>query len=175
MFVKKCLIFILTAVFLTGCGAEPTFETVTDEYAQPVTAVMQQAALQLPDGAAAAVMQNEESGTIYFCNDYTLTLQTLAGGDLSATLLQTTGYPKDQLKLIKTQPGDYTRYDCVWACAGEGEDQVGRAAVLDDGSYHYVLTCMTGASCAQDLQDQWQAVFGSFCLTAPGTDLYTGS
>lgn len=172
---KKCLIFVLTAIFLTGCGAEPTFETVSDDIVQPVAAVMQQAALQLPEGAALAVMQNDQNGSIYFCDDYTLTLQTVEGGDLNATLQQTTGYSKDALKLLETQPGDYTRYDCVWATAGEGEDQVNRAAILDDGCYHYILTCMAPASCAEELQEQWQAIFTSFCLTEPDSDLYTGS
>lgn len=172
---KKCLMMILAALLLTGCGAEPVYETVSDDLVQPVAAVMQQTALQLPEGAAVSVMQNDQTGSIYFCDDYTLTLQTVEGGDLNATLLQTTGYSKDALKLIETQPGDYTRYDCVWTTVGEGEEQVNRAAILDDGCYHYILTCMTPASKAEQLQEQWQAIFTSFCLTEPGSDLYTGS
>lgn len=175
MFVKKALLLLILPVFLFGCGAEQTFETVTDEYVQPVAAVMQQAAIQLPDGAAVSVMQNEENGSIYFCDDFTLTLQTLEAGDLNHTLYTATGYEQQQLNIIETASGDAKRYDCVWAAAGEGEDQVGRAAVLDDGNYHYVLTCMTGASNAESLQQQWQAIFTSFCLTTPGMDPYTGS
>lgn len=172
---KKILWILLAALLLTGCGAEPVYEAVSDEMVQPVAAVMQQTALQLPEGAAVAVMQNDQTGTIYFCDDYTLTLQTLQGGDLDATLRQTTGYSKDVLKLVQTKPGDYVRYDCVWASSGEGEEQVNRAAILDDGCYHYVLTCMTPASQAEELQEQWQDIFTSFCLAEPDSDLYTGS
>lgn len=171
---KKFLFLVLAALFLTGCDAESVYETVSDEMVQPVAAMMQQTALQLPEDAAVAVMQNDQ-GTIYFCDDYTLALQTLQSGDLDATIRQTTGYSKDSLQLMKTQPGDYIRYDCVWTSAGEGEEQVNRAAILDDGCYHYVLTCMTLSSQAEQLQAQWQDIFTSFCLTEPDSDLYTGS
>ena len=52
---------------------------------------------------------------------------------------------------------------------------MGRAAILDDGSYHYVLTCMTDASNAHALQESWQTLFDSFTLAEPGEDPYTGS
>lgn len=171
---KRIVWLLLAALFFTGCGTESAYETISDEMVQPVAAVMQKTALQLPEDAAVAVLQSEQ-GTVYFCDNYTLTLQTLPGGDLDVTLQQTTGYSKEALKLIQTDPGDYTRYDCVWASAGEGEDQVNRAAILDDGCYHYVLTCMTPASQAESLQAQWQDIFTSFCLTEPDSDLYTGS
>ena len=171
---KRILWIFLAALLLTGCGAEQVYETVTDEILQPVADMAHQAALQLPEDAALVVMQNDQ-GTIYFCDDYTLTLQTYRGSDLDATLRQTTGYSKDDLKLMQTKPGDYDRYDCVWVTTGEGEEQVNRAAILDDGTYHYVLTCMTMASCAEQLQEPWQDIFTSFCLTEPDSDLYTGS
>ena len=175
MYMKKGLFLLLMPAFLLGCSAQESFETVSDEYVQPVAAVMQQAALRLPEGAAVAVMQNDETGSIYFCDDYTITLQTLDSGDLKETLYTATGFEEDQLKVIETNCGTAKRYDCVWASAGEGEEQIGRVAILDDGNYHYVLTCMTGASNAQALQDQWQDLFSSFCITEPGTDPYTGS
>lgn len=160
---------------MAGCRAQETFETVSDEYIQPVAAVIQQVALRLPDGAVVSVMENQETGNLYFCDNYIITLQILEGGDLEKTLHSVTGHTKDQLKLVQTKSGEADRYDCVWAAAGEGEDQICRAAVLDDGSYHYVLSCMADASNAQSLQEQWQALFTSFCLTVPGVDPYTGS
>lgn len=172
---KKFWIFLFVSVLLTGCATQETFETVTDEYVQPVASVMRQAALLLPEDAAVNVMQNEDAGTIYFCDGYTLTLQTMESGDLNRTVCATTGYDKDRLRILETMSSDFKRYDFVWTAAGEGEDQVGRGAVLDDGSYHYVLTCMTGASQAEALQEQWQSIFASFCLTLPGLDPYTGS
>ncbi len=172
---KKWISLLLLPVFLIGCGQQETLETVSDEYVQPVVAAMQQAAVLLPEDAAVAVMTNEQTGTIYFCDDYTVTLQTFASGDLNRTLQAVTGYEKSQLQLIQTEPAGNKRYDCVWSCAGESEEQVGRAAVLDDGNYHYVLTCMAGCSRTQALRENWDALFSSFCLTAPGENPYTGS
>lgn len=172
---KKWLCLTLLPIFFLGCSRQETFETVSDEYVQPVAAVMMQPAVQIPDGAVMAVMQNDEAGSIYFCDGYTMTLQTMQSGDLGETVNAVTGYTKEQLDLIETLAADAVRYDCVWVSAGEGGEQVGRAAILDDGNYHYVLTCMTDASNAQSLQESWQRLFNSFCITAPGADPYTGS
>lgn len=172
---KKLLCLCLLPVLLAGCGKQEAYETISDEYVQPVAAVMQQAAVQIPDGAVAAAMQNDESGSLYFCDDYIMTLQTMASGDLNNTMREVTGFEKDQLNIIETAAENAVRYDCVWVSSGEGEEQVCRAAILDDGAYHYVLTCMTGASNARSLQESWQTLFDSFTLTEPGVDPYTGS
>lgn len=176
MFMKKWLIFcLLLPVCLLGCGKQEAYETVTDAYVQPVSAPMQQAAVQIPEGAAVSVMHSDEGSSLYFCDGYTITLQTAEAGDLDSTLCAVTGYKREQLNVIQTFSGDAARYDCVWVSAGEGEEQVGRAAVLDDGSYHYVLSCMSSASDAPKLQEAWNTLFSSFCLATPGEDLYTGS
>lgn len=173
---KKWLILsLLLPVMLFGCSKQETLETVSDEFVQPVTAVMKQAAVLIPDGAVVAAMQNEETGSIYFCDDYAITLQTVESGDLNKTISTVTGYNTEQLDLIETAAADGQRYDFTWVSLGEGEEQVGRAAILDDGSYHYILTCMADASNAHALQETWQMLFGSFCLTAQGEDPYTGS
>lgn len=172
---KKWLCLGLLPVFLVGCGKQEAYETVSDEFIQPVAAVMQQAAIQIPEGAVVAAMHNDETGSIYFCDDYTMTLQTMESGDLNKTVYTVTGYTKEQLDMIETAAENAVRYDCVWVSAGESEEQVGRAAILDDGNYHYVLTCMTNASDALSLQEAWQTLFSSFCITEPGVDPYTGS
>ena len=172
---RKWLILGLLPVMLLGCGKQEVYETVTDEYVQPVSATMQQAAVQIPEGAAVSVMHSDETGSLYFCDEYTISLQTTEAGDLERTLCDVTGYEKEQLKIIETISGNAVRYECVWVSAGEGEEQVGRTAILDDGNYHYILTCMTDASNALSLQEPWQALFSSFCITAPGSDPYTGS
>ena len=48
--------------------------------------------------------------------------------------------------------------------AGEGGDQVARTVVLDDGNYHYAVTCMASEN-DYDLADSgWDRIFGSFWL-----------
>ena len=41
-------------------------------------------------------------------------------------------------------------------------NQIGRAAILDDGNYHYVLSCMAPEALGGDLRETWDRVFASF-------------
>ena len=159
---KLCLMMVL-ALFLTGC-AQQTFETVSDVLDVPAMAQPQQLELVLPEEAAAQSMESSE-GTLYLCNGYSLTVQTMDAGDLDRTLRQCTGFAKDQLTVMETQQNGVKRYDCVWSAAGEGGDQVGRAAVLDDGSCHYVVTVMADFAAAGDLADTWEGILDSVSLS----------
>ena len=173
---KKCLLLVVVlALFLTGCGSQQTFETVTDDYVQPVMAQKQQMVVAIPPDATVAVMENDTEGKIYLCDGYTATLHATQAGDLEKTLCEATGFSKEQLRLIQTQYGGITRTDGVWTAAGEEEEQVGRFAVLDDGNYHYVLTCMAGVSDMETLNPVWEELFSSFRLEDPQIDLNTGS
>ena len=173
---KKWLVLLaVLGLLLAGCGARETFETVGDVYVQAQTPKMQQVVLDLSRSAAVAVMQSEDGGTLYFCDGYTVTVQTMASGDLNRTLLETTGFPRDSLRPLETSVGEAKRYDCVWTAAGEGEEQVGRAAVIDDGNYHYVVTVMADASDAKDLAGEWQRLLDSVRILPEGMQVNTGS
>lgn len=166
---KKLVIILLLAALLAGCGATETFETVADEYLLPVSSTRQEVSLALPEQADVQVMKDAEGGALYLCNGYSLTVQTAESGDLGRTIETATGFPREQLQVMESRQGEYKRYEAVWAAAGENEPQIGRICVLDDGAYHYVLTAMTDASAAGQLQKELQAVFASFSLisTAP--------
>ncbi len=172
---KKLVLLAGIILLLTGCGGQPTFETVSDEYVQPVSVQLRQMALALPEDAAALTVQSDGTGNLYFCDGYTITVQVVDGGDLDKTLRQTTGFGRDFLALMETETDGVKRWEGIWTAAGEGEDQVGRVAVLDDGVNHYVLTCMAGASQTEGVQPQWQALFSSFRLLSEEELLHTGS
>ncbi len=171
---KKC--WILAIVFLlTGCGASPTFETLGEVPVQSASASAQQILIDLPNDAVASAGQNQENDTLYLCDGYTLSVQTLEGGDLDKTLRTVCGYGKDSLRLIETASADAKRSLCVWTAAGEEELQVGRTCVIDDGNYHYVLTAMAGESQSGKLQQTWNEIFSSFRVVDGDLDLNTGS
>lgn len=161
---KKCCAVVLLLLLLSGCGVQETFETVSDVYVQSAAAVQMEILLNIPREAVIQSLQNETGEKIYLCDGYTLTVQTLDAGDLNATIQTVSGYSRDSLTVLETAPGDYKRYDFVWSSAGEGGDQVGRAAILDDGSHHYVVACMAPAETSGDLRDVWDAIFDSFWL-----------
>lgn len=168
----KRIAVLALALFLTGCGTKEDFETISDQIVPPEPVVAQPVQLLLPPEAAVAALKNDDGGSLYLCDGYTVTFHTCPAGDVNGTLLDATGFQKDALRMIETKTDDYTRYDCVWIAAGEGEDQVGRLALIDDGSCHYVLTAMAPASVTEGIADQWKSLFDGFAL---GETLSTGS
>lgn len=173
--VKKIWILGVMMLLCCGCGAQETFETVGIVEQSPVTAAPWQMIFDLPSDAGKPVMESEQSGTLYFCEDYTLTLQTLDGGDLNRTFAQCTGFSKDALQVMQTESQGVKRYEAVWTAAAEDGEQVGRIAVLDDGNYHYVLTVMADASKAGKLTSEWQSLFRSVHIEDPETLVNIGS
>lgn len=160
---KKCWILVLL-VFLTGCSAAETFETVGDDVYLPAMAELREISVEIPQDASVQVMEKDAQGKLYLCQDYALTVQTFESGDLEKTIQSLCGYSSNGLQLMQTEDGGLKRTDWVWTCAGEGGDQVGRAMVLDDGSYHYCLTAMAAAEIVGTLEDQWNRVFTSVTL-----------
>ena len=159
---KKWWLLLMICAMLSGCGAEETFETVSDEILE-VAAVPRQVMVVLPPEAAAPASESD-AGTIYICDGYEIMLQTLTGGDLDATLRTVSGYGREELTVVESRQGDYKRYDLVWACAGEEGERIGRGAVLDDGSYHYVLCVLSDADRVQEYEEVWSALFSSYSL-----------
>ena len=172
---KKLLVLLPMMLLLAGCGSQETFETVADvqEVVSPPAA--QQIMVDLPDSARSPVLQSEDMGDIYFCDDYFVTIQTMQNGDLDGTIRSCTGFGKDQLRLIETQNHGVTRYECVWSAAGESGEQVGRLCILDDGNYFYVMTTMADADMAGELQATWQQLFDSMHLLSAEVNLDTAS
>jgi hypothetical protein len=160
---KWCCVLLIT-VLLTGCGSTKTFETVSDELLQPVMGQQEQIVLSVPNSASTEVMEAEDGGKLYLCDGYTMAVQTLDGGDMDRTVRTLCGYPSETLTLLQTRDGAWSRYEWVWVSAGEGGEQLGRAAVLDDGQYHYCVSVMSEASDASALEPEWDAVFASFSI-----------
>ncbi len=160
---KKCLLIILCCLILNGCAAEETFETVADEQAQPVMAPVREMTMELPSEAASPTVESD-SGRIYLCDGYEISVQTFASGDLNQTIQTISGYTRQELTVMHRELDALDRYDFVWASAGETGDRVGRAAILDDGSYHYVLMVLGDAEIAHAKLPDWSYMFGSFRL-----------
>ena len=157
---KRWGFICLFVMLLSGCGAEETLETVNDEWIVPVMAQPRQISVRLPEDAVAPVLE-QEGHQLYMAEGYEIMVETLASGDLDATIRSLSGYGKDQLTVLETRQGDADRYDFVWTTAGEKGDRLGRAVILDDGDYHY---CMSVLRDTGDTQILWRDVFASFSL-----------
>lgn len=155
---KKLLVWIVFVLLLGGCADQSVFETLSDQPDAQVMAPMRQLQVTLPNEASAPTLQSEETGKLYLCDGYTLSIQTMNAGDLDATLRMLTGFGKDQLTVMTTEKHGIKRHDCVWSAAGEGGDHVARAVILDDGNYHYAVTVMADFATAGDLTDTWKSI-----------------
>lgn len=150
-------ILVLT---LTGCGQKAVLETVDDVPVVPVMASPARISVALPEEAAAPVLE-EDGLQVYLCDGYEIFLENRPSGDLQKTLRHLTGYDADALTVIKTGQGSIDRYEFVWTCAGEEGQRIGRAAVLDDGHYHYCLSVLRDGDVDPD---GIQGIFASFAL-----------
>lgn len=160
---KKVWLILAAVLLLTGCGAEETMETVADEAVQAVAAQPREIRVDLPEEAVLPAMESD-SGVLYICKDYDVAVQTLDGGDLDRTIRTITGYSAADLTVMQTSDGGLTRSEFVWTSAGELGDQVCRAAVVDDGSYHYVLSASIDSEKAGEYQEIWNGMFESFTV-----------
>ena len=161
---KICCILLVMVLFLSGCqGAMPS-ETVSDELLIVTDAPMAELVVALPENAAEQTMVGENGDRLYFCDGYSLCIQTLKGGDLSQSLRGLCGYGPEEVSPVKTVSDGYKRYDWVWVSASEDGDQLGRAMLLDDGIYHYCVSVMADAAKAGELKTQWDAIFTSVSL-----------
>ena len=151
-----CLLVIL----LSGCKAEETLETVSDEWIVPVMAQPREISVRMPEDLMLPVLE-QEGRQLYMGPNYEIMLETMAAGDLQATIRNLSGYEQEQLTILETDQGEWNRYEFVWTAAGEQGHRLGRAVILDDGDYHY---CMSVLRDAGESLVVWQDVFQSFSL-----------
>ena len=161
---KRIWCLLVLAALLCGCSAQQAVETVTDELLLSTGAPQKGLSLKLPADASKSVLAAEDGAQLYFCDGYVLTLQTQPAGDLDRTVQTLCGYGADRLTVLETKTSWAKRYDWTWTSAGEGSVQVGRAAVLDDGAYHYCVTVMADEAACGSLDSQWDALFSSLGL-----------
>ena len=161
---KKFCVLMVIMCFLCGCSRVQTFETVTDEMILSVSAQPRQILLKLPEETLLPAMETD-SGMLYLCDGYDVAVQTLESGDLDGTVHNISGFDSDDLTIIKTKSGDCACYEFAWTTATELGEQVGRARILEDGGYHYVLSATAPAKKSAEYQEIWNGIFDSFAVS----------
>ena len=92
--VKKALCLMFVCLLLGGCGAEETMETVADEW-EEVLAPAREIRVSLPEEVAPVA--EDAAGAIYIASDYEICIQTMAGGDLDATVRSISGHAREEI------------------------------------------------------------------------------
>ena len=161
---KKGWLILALVLLLTGCSTAETYETLADQVVVSVLAEPKQIQFSLPEESVLPAMETE-NGTLYLCSGYDVSTQILPGGDLDGTVRSVSGCGREELTVLETAAGEYRRLDFVWTVNSDEGEQVCRAAILDDGSYHYVLSAMTDADTAREYGEMWNGMFESFTLS----------
>ena len=160
---KKIWIIFFTVLMLTGCGKAEVYETVSDEPVLAAEAQPREVYFQLAEEPAMPVMESD-GGQLYLCGDYDIMVQTLKSGDLDSTVHQVSGFSREDVTILQTGSGEIDQYEFVWTSASDGGQQIGRATILDDGSYHYVLSATMDSGLIGEYQEIWNGIFESFKL-----------
>jgi len=163
---KFCLMFALT-MLLCGCGKQD-YEVRAAPCGAEETAAPGVISIYMSDELSAPVMSTPEGDRLYIADHYEVMLQTLAGGDIDATLQSCTGFDSRKLTVIETAEDGLKRYDCAFTSLGEGTQTVGRLTVLDDGNYHYVLTVTADRAYGAEMTAAWQQLSDSFQINIAG-------
>lgn len=162
---KTWIVWVLCLLLMfSGCGSPGELETLGNiSCMDPDPPQPRQISLQLPQDVAKSAMSGEQNA-LYYGQGYSILVQTFASGDLAATARSVSGYDLTALTVMKSRCADHERYEWVWTATGEEGDVVCRAAVLDDGVYHYTLQVIVSAQEAGELSQKIQSMFQSFCL-----------
>lgn len=172
---RKVWILLLLVLFLTGCGTQETFEILEDEIPALEVHTPQQFFVSLPEEAATPTFQDDTGSELYVCEGYTVSKQIVEGGDMEKTVRTLTGKGQEELQILKTMTDTWNRYDFVWTSAGEEGLQLGRACILDDGNYHYILSTLAEENRAGQLREAFSDMYESCKLLDPEVNLRTGS
>lgn len=163
---RRIFAIALLGFILVGCGDTAVLETLGQIQHQPDAApTMAVLQLDLPESAA---LQTLGAGTdrLYECDGFTLSVETLTGGDLTRTVRTLSGFDPEKLTILETAT-DIRRFDWVWSAVGDNGDLLCRAAVLDDGNYHYCVCVFAPAGSTGALSQQWNELFASLRLEYP--------
>ena len=160
---KRMIVLMTVLGLLSGCGAAETYELVTDEPVQQVSAQPREMHFFLAEETAMPAMETD-SGKLYLCGEYDVMSQIFDGGDLERTIRQVSGFSPNDLTVIQTESEDVKRTEFVWTSAAEEGHRICRATILDDGNYHYVLSATVPAEKIEEYQEIWNGIFETFKL-----------
>ena len=106
---RKWWLMIGLSALLVGCGQKQEYESVMDTVVTFAPAQKKDVIINLPEDAVQEALASLENGSMYLCENYTVTVQTVKSGDLSSTVRQVTGYLPENLPIIETMQGDCKR------------------------------------------------------------------
>lgn len=151
------------AALLSACAAEPVaWETVNDPAVQTAAGVLPEPyeiLIAVPDEAEPAAEQG-----VYLdpAGVYEIWTEVLPATSPEAAIAAISGFPAEQLEVLRMQFGDLPEYQFAWVNETEEGTIYSRALLVTDERYYYVVQFR--ARDRQATADTQQQVFASFGL-----------
>lgn len=163
---KKCMVWLLAALLLAGCAAEPVYETIGDVCgnSEPVS-TPGTIEFAVPEGAQVQTSETDSGVNYYTVGDWEIWTQVREGGDIRATMKEVTGMDPDALTVMSRQVDGMDCHETTWTANGEDGVMVGRAAVLDDGNHHYCMALMVPQAQAEQIGENFMQLLDSVMIS----------
>ena len=159
----KWWIMISCLFLLTGCAAQPVWETVEDS--GPVVARQADYDL-LPLSGQAEVIAAHNGDTLYQMGTMEILTTTFYAADYQTAVKHLSGYKAENLNILQTSRYDMPEYQFVWCSQSEEGGMIYRADLIMDDMTCYAIVC--GAPDTDPaFHDDVRQVFSSFGLHVP--------
>ncbi len=164
---KKWCWAVLLGLLLTGCQAQPAWETVDDEMTAEVIQVTQppyRMTFGVPDEAVLEAFASDEYRQVYFQEDgdYEIVSEAMTAGSIEDVVKEISGFSMDEMTVMKTERGALPEYQFTWYSNSDNGGVISRASVLGDGNYYYTLVFSVQEDCGKEYEKTAKEVFSSF-------------
>ena len=165
---RKAGLALAMALLLTGCGAktvepaEYVEDGISETPSEPYAIVF-----GVPQDAVQTTFGEESSFEVYEASngDYMITTEVMEATTVEEAIESISGFPADQLTVLKLQRFPMPEYHFAWSSSGEEGETVSRAALIAAEDYYYVMTMTERAGLGETYKETSDYVFSTFGLT----------
>lgn len=156
----KWCVLVLCAALLSGCAAQPVWETVqdTEMTAEP----MYELVVELPEGAVETASRDGE--TLYEADGMEITTAVFLAQDEGAAVRALSGYEADRLTIMQTERDGLPEYRFAWVSETEEGGRLSQASLIMDGMQCYAVVCSAPEE-SSGFGDRCRQVFAGFRLS----------
>ena len=159
----KWWMIVICLVFLTGCSAQPVWETVEDGIPAELPVLQTyEISLDVP----MTFLGGSRKDSLYACGSVEVHTTSFYAADLDAAVRQLSGFSAEKLNIVKTHRNVLPEYQFAWYSETEEGGRLYRADLLMDDTLCYAVIC-SAPETAEGFHEQARQVFSAFTLSAP--------
>lgn len=159
----RWLILVWCLLLLTGCGAQPVWETVEDIIPTDGQILhTYDISLDLP----LTYLGGNDRNCLYASGSVEVETTSFYAVGLDEAVRQLSGFLPGQLNMIKTVRNDLPEYQFAWYSETEEGGRLFRADLVMDDTACYAVVC-SAPETAEGFHEQARAVFSAFVLSEP--------